>query len=145
MAYTTLNSLLTAIANAIRSKKGTTETINAQNFPTEILSIQNDSQLFFNHTGLNSGMTISDVDVGFTKEAKKIYIHVFANPDYGKRNYGLKGSNDNITWVDIINYPQNNGNIIQSIENTDAYRYYRCWCDGNTVGQMTSVGIAVMV
>ena len=39
MAYTTLNSLLTAIANAIRSKKDTTAKINAQNFPSEILSI----------------------------------------------------------------------------------------------------------
>lgn len=40
MAYTTLNSLLTAIANAIRSKKGTTAQINAQNFPSEIASIE---------------------------------------------------------------------------------------------------------
>lgn len=39
MAYTTLNSLLTAIAEAIRSKKGTTGKINAQNFPSEIASI----------------------------------------------------------------------------------------------------------
>lgn len=39
MAYTTLNSLLTAIAEAIRSKKGTTAQINAQNFPSEITSI----------------------------------------------------------------------------------------------------------
>lgn len=39
MAYTTLNSLLTAIANAIRAKKGTTAQINAQNFPSEIESI----------------------------------------------------------------------------------------------------------
>lgn len=39
MAYTTLNSLLTAIANAIRAKKGTTAQINAQNFPSEINSI----------------------------------------------------------------------------------------------------------
>ena len=40
MAYTTLNSLLTAIAEAIRSKKGTTGKINAQNFPSEIASIE---------------------------------------------------------------------------------------------------------
>lgn len=40
MAYTTLNSLLTAIADAIRSKKGTTAQINAQNFPSEIASIE---------------------------------------------------------------------------------------------------------
>ena len=40
MAYTTLNSLLTAIAEAIRNKKGTTAQINAQNFPSEIASIE---------------------------------------------------------------------------------------------------------
>lgn len=39
MAYTTLNSLLKAIAEAIRDKKGTTGKINAQNFPSEINSI----------------------------------------------------------------------------------------------------------
>ena len=40
MAYTDLTSLLKAIANAIRAKKGTTAKINAQNFPSEINSIQ---------------------------------------------------------------------------------------------------------
>lgn len=39
MAYTDLTSLLKAIADAIRSKKGTTAQINAQNFPSEIESI----------------------------------------------------------------------------------------------------------
>lgn len=39
MVYTTLSSLLTAIANAIRSKTGETNTINAQDFPSKILSI----------------------------------------------------------------------------------------------------------
>ena len=35
----TLKELFTAIANAIRDKKGTTAQINAQNFPNEIASI----------------------------------------------------------------------------------------------------------
>lgn len=34
--YTTLNSLFTAIANSLRAKKNSTETIVADNFPTEI-------------------------------------------------------------------------------------------------------------
>ena len=38
--YNTLTSLLSAIANAIRAKKGTTAQINAQNFPSEIASIE---------------------------------------------------------------------------------------------------------
>ena len=39
MAYTTINELMTAIANAIRSKKGTTAKIASQDMPTEIESI----------------------------------------------------------------------------------------------------------
>lgn len=45
MAYTDLTSLLKAIANAIRSKKGTTAQINAQNFPSEIASISTSSTI----------------------------------------------------------------------------------------------------
>ena len=37
--YTSLGGLFTAIANAIRAKKGTTDTIVADNFPSEIESI----------------------------------------------------------------------------------------------------------
>lgn len=39
--YTNLTSLFTAIADAIRAKKGTTGKIVADNFPEEIASIQN--------------------------------------------------------------------------------------------------------
>lgn len=34
--YTTLDSLFTAIADKIRAKKGTTDSISADDFPTEI-------------------------------------------------------------------------------------------------------------
>ena len=43
--YTTLGGLFTAIANAIRAKKGTTDTIVADNFPSEIESIASQSSL----------------------------------------------------------------------------------------------------
>ena len=43
--YTTLGSLFTAIANAIRAKKGTTDTIVADNFPSEIESIASQPSL----------------------------------------------------------------------------------------------------
>ena len=47
MAYTTLNSLLTAIAEAIRNKKGTTAKINAQNFPSEIANIKTGKEIIY--------------------------------------------------------------------------------------------------
>ena len=37
--YNSLNSLLTSIANAIRTKKGSSSLINAQDFPSEILNL----------------------------------------------------------------------------------------------------------
>lgn len=43
--YTSLDGLFTAIANAIRAKKGTTETIVADNFPSEIESIASQPSL----------------------------------------------------------------------------------------------------
>ena len=43
--YTTLGGLFTAIANAIRAKKGTTDTIVADNFPSEIESIASQPSL----------------------------------------------------------------------------------------------------
>lgn len=41
--HTTLSSLFTAIADAIRAKKGTTATIVADNFPTEIANLPSGS------------------------------------------------------------------------------------------------------
>ena len=43
--YTSLGGLFTAIANAIRAKKGTTDTIVADNFPSEIESIASQPSL----------------------------------------------------------------------------------------------------
>lgn len=43
--YTSLGGLFTAIANAIRAKKGTTDTIVADNFPSEIESISSQPSL----------------------------------------------------------------------------------------------------
>lgn len=61
--HTTLTSLFTDIANAIRNKKGTSEAIIADNFPSEIASI----------TGTDTSdatATASDIRVGKTAYAK---------------------------------------------------------------------------
>lgn len=60
-----LSTLFTSIANAIRGKKGTTGTIVASNFPTEISSIQTGAEL----TG-DATATAGDILSGKTAYAK---------------------------------------------------------------------------
>lgn len=97
MAYTTLNSLLTAIAEAIRSKKGTTAQINAQNFPSEIASIETSvksqtvtktvtlakyarEQVVFTFSNLKQVVGVSDITKTATSNAYGKY------QDLGQRN-----------------------------------------------------------
>lgn len=74
MAYTTLNSLLTAIADAIRSKKGTTAQINAQNFPSEIASIE---------TSVKSQTVSLEVSLGAGGEVSKVFTFDTLTEVYG--------------------------------------------------------------
>lgn len=55
--HTTLSSLFTAIADAIRAKKGTTAKIVADNFPTEIASISGSSYTKLGETTLTVNTT----------------------------------------------------------------------------------------
>lgn len=57
MAHTTLASLFTDIANAIRAKKGTTAQIVADNFPSEIASISGSSYTKLGETTLTVSTT----------------------------------------------------------------------------------------
>lgn len=90
MAYITLNSLLTAIANAIRAKKGTTAQINAQNFPSEIARISTgatnlelvDYYTFDYSDGYQGTRTI-------TATSKSIYIVMIT---------GVGGNNRTVNW-----------------------------------------------
>lgn len=86
-----LTELLQAVANAIRTKKGTTGTINAQNFPTEILSIPKGSgnaqpsdvlsgKTFTNSSGEQTGVmpyrgvAVQAVDSG--QNSHGVYYHI---------------------------------------------------------------------
>ena len=97
MAYTDLTSLLKAIANAIRAKKGTTATINAQNFPSEIASIETSvksqtvtktvtlakyarEQVVFTFSNLKQVVGVSDITKTATSNAYGKY------QDLGQRN-----------------------------------------------------------
>lgn len=78
MAYTTLNSLLTAIANAIRAKKGTTAQINAQNFPSEIASISTSLDSMLIATSNSNTVTKSIRSGGAASQETKVTF----NPSY---------------------------------------------------------------
>lgn len=94
MAYTTLNSLLTAIAEAIRNKKGTTAKINAQNFPSEINSILKGSgnaspsdvlsgKTFTNNSGEQTGTMPSKVNGTYTLSSGKDNTSIWFYIPYG--------------------------------------------------------------
>ena len=73
-----LPDFLTSVADAIREKKGTTELINAQNFPEEILKLgggMTDEQMiaFTNQNGVYAnllGITIDHI----IQSGNKLYI-----------------------------------------------------------------------
>lgn len=108
MAYTTLNSLLTAIANAIRAKKGTTAQINAQNFPSEIASISTASgELLINHySNVKSNSDINTTVVNIQLEKGSYNLTAMA------QCYSFS-NNNNATLtalLDDVNLLQVNGN-----------------------------------
>lgn len=105
MAYTTLNSLLTAIANAIRAKKGTTAQINAQNFPSEIESISTVSgELLINHysnvksnNDVNTTAVTIQLDKGSYNLTAMAQCYSFSN----KNNATLTALLDNVTLLQV--------------------------------------------
>lgn len=114
MAYTTLNSLLKAIAEAIRNKKGTTAKINAQNFPSEINSILKGSgnaspsdvlsdKTFTNDSGEQKGTIpirqngTNTVSSGIDSVGPYFYIPYGYYPEYGNGNAWVRSDFSQIT------------------------------------------------
>lgn len=95
MTYATLNSLLTAIAEAIRNKKGTTAQINAQNFPSEIASIGTTYTVSIYNGG--SGNDFLNIELDTDNNNKKIISGDFKD----NSNNDIQGSNDKTTWTAI--------------------------------------------
>lgn len=84
--HTTLTSLFTDIADAIREKKGTTGAIVADNFPSEIAGISTESEVSLTTAQVNT--YVSDkvkscsIPSGVsTADVKYIVVTITANPD----------------------------------------------------------------
>lgn len=120
----TLIQLFTAIANAIRAKKGTSETIKAENFPTEIASIttgvdtsdanaepiniRKDKTAYVNGEKITGTLPVltypinpdnpSDFDYQFI-EANTVKSTTRNNTTYIMEAYQIAGNNEPDSWM----------------------------------------------
>lgn len=100
--YTTLGTLFTAIADAIRAKKGTTGNITADDFPAEIASIQTGGGSIIPSSIQNDGKTYIGIHIPDGSPFKEVKIIVYgtsssmrATLDWGdgSSTVSLSGSN----------------------------------------------------
>ena len=103
--YNTLTSLLTAIANAIRTKTGDTASINAQDFPNKIESISTASgELLINHysnveanNNINTTAVTIQLDKGSYNLTAMARCYSFSN----NNNATLTALLDNVTLLRV--------------------------------------------
>lgn len=99
--HTTLSSLFTAIADAIRAKKGTTAAIVADNFPTEIANLSlsglsgytklGETTFTVNTTSTSAG-SVGTLNLGSTAVNAGIILYVRIRDTAGKRAGYFYGS-----------------------------------------------------
>lgn len=139
--HTTLSSLFTAIADAIRAKKGSTETIIADNFPDEIASIAatEGKEVYSGSFSVDSQHTSYSLDVGVTLSEEDVFILV-ANITVEGRDKIIMGAlktpsvnfisgmykNDSLSTSNSISYSGTNVNIKNTpyIERDATYYWY---------------------
>ena len=80
-----LTTLFTNIANAIRSKKGTTAQISAANFPTEINSITGENSWVGDLQITGDGITVSDSH--FIGTSRILFFPQLPGAQYGTASY----------------------------------------------------------
>ncbi len=140
--HTTLSSLFTAIANAIRAKKGTTAKIVADNFPTEIADLPGytkvgETTLTVNTTSTSaaSAGTLSLGSSAFTAD-KILYVRI--RDTAGKRAGYFYGS-DNY----FFNYQKANGSTSTLNYAARAIHRYASGSTWSTYPASTSTGYGV--
>lgn len=110
--HTTLASLFTDIADAIRAKKGTSATIVADDFPTEIASISGSSYTKLGETTLNvnttstSAASAGTLNLGSSAATASKILYVRIRDTAGKRAGYFYGSD---TY--FFNYQEANNSI----------------------------------
>lgn len=116
--YNTLTGLLSAIANAIRSKTGTTGQINAQDFPNKINQIPQKTVLFDSEHNIDKvgGFKLISSKTGTNKVVKN------SDGTYSLSSIGGDGGQGTNALFGINNLPNNISNIILTLK-VDNYGY----------------------
>ncbi len=118
----TLTELFTQIANAIREKKGTTESIVAENFPEEIESIESGGKFVLpegTHLQFNSS-TFSEIDLSNCDTSNVVNMSSMFSGCSNLTNVNLSSINtENVTNMNNMFSGCTNLTTIIGIENLD--------------------------
>ena len=111
-----LKSFFTGIADAIRTVKGSTDKINAQDFENEILNLKGDVIPVENNTSSYINLTLKDrYDYTYTKEINNVSITIPNNVSHG--------------FVSGVNFSVGSKPLTFSYQNNSEYKLY-LWKNG---------------